>query len=131
MPALQFPTTYTSKTGEIKSLPNPSRPFSEGVKTNNITHSFESGHEQRRVKGDPKRTFEFSYNALDEEQASLLTSFFIQCYGNVKAFLWTHPLTKETMQVRFDMEALMKENFSHTPYKGALYKINIKLVQVF
>lgn len=131
MPALQFPTEYTSRTGEIKYLPMPSRPFTEGVKTNNITHSFESGHEQRRVKGDPKRTFEFTYNALDEEQANVITKFFIQCYGNVKAFFWTHPLTKESIQVRFDMDALIKENFTHTPYKGAIYKMNVKLVQAF
>jgi len=128
--ATYYPTEYTSKTGEIKYLPNPSRPFTEGVKTNNITHSFESGHEQRRAKGDPKRTFEFTYNALDEEQATLLTQFFIQCYGNVRSFYWIHPLTKETLQCRFDMDSLVKENFSHGP-KGPIYKINVKLVQVF
>lgn len=130
MPALQYPTTYVSKSGEVLNLPNPSRPFNEGIKTNNITQTFESGHEQRRVKGDPRRTFEFTYNILTEEQANTIVNFFIQCYGNVKAFLWTHPLSKETYQCRFDMDALVKENFSHNIY-GPLYKLNIKLIQVF
>lgn len=127
---LIYPSSYTSKTGVQKYLPNPSRPINEGIKTNNIIHSFESGHEQRRVKGDPKRNFEFTYNALDEEQATTLVQFFIQCYGAVKSFTWTHPVTKETILCRFDMDSMIKENFSHGP-KGPIYKINVKLVQVF
>lgn len=130
MPATYYPTTYIDKKGEVQNLPNPSRPFTEGVKTNNITQTFESGHEQRRVKGDPRRTFEFTYNILTEEQASTIVSFFIKCYGNVKSFLWVHPLSKEVIQCRFDMEAISKENFTHN-IQGPLYKLQIKLIQVF
>jgi len=129
MPIPSYPTTYVSRTGETKALSLPSRPFTEGVKTNNLVQNFESGHEQRRVKGDAKRTFEFTYNVLVEEEAAVLTTFFIQRYGNVQSFMWTHPLTKESMQVRFDMDSLIKENFGHGP-KGPLYKMNVKLVQV-
>ena len=130
MPIPVYPSAYVDKSGETKYLPAPSRPLTEGVKTNNLVTSFESGHEQRRVKGDPRRTFEWTYNVLSEQEASLLVTFFIQRYGNVQSFIWTHPMSKEQLQVRFDMDAMVKENFAHGP-KGPLYKLNVKLVQVF
>lgn len=124
-----FPTTYIDK-GATKRLPCPSRPLSEGIKVNTLCFDADSGHEQRRKKGDPRKTFEFVFVALTHAQAQCIEDFFLEVL-NVYAFDWTHPFTDDVIKVKFDMDTFCKEMFGHSKHHGPLYKIAIKLEQVY
>lgn len=132
MPAYSnYPTTYVNANGITVPMPNGSRPIQYGVQTNNLIQTMESGHEQRRKKGDPRQTFEYSYIALTQEAAVTLRNFFMQMGGSTQAFYWTDFVSKITYLVRFNMEGFAMENFAHNS-AGPLYKIpSIKLIQVF
>ena len=122
-----YPTS--DSTGD--RIPNPSRPLTEGVQTNTLVQTFDSGHEQRRKKGDAKATWEFTYLALTDAAYRTLQNFFIARGGNCEAFFWVHPLTQRQYSVRFNMDTFTGEHFEHATKKGKLWKLAIKLIQVF
>jgi len=125
MPA--FPTV-DSTTG--KYLPNPSRPITYGVKSNNTAISFDSGHEQRRQRGLPKRTFEFKYNALSLTEYKTIRDFYINTTAcGVYSFTWTDPIEKTTYNVKFNMDIFQGDYIAHST-KGPYYTLAIKLEQV-
>ena len=117
-----YPTAGTN-------IPNPSRPLGEGVKASTLTQVFDSGHEQRRKKGDSKRTFQLSYIVLTADQYKTLRDFFMQVL-NIYEFSWTHPVEKTLHNVKFAMDTFSGENFSHNN-QGALYKLQLQLEQVW
>lgn len=127
-----YPTTYVNRKGQTVSLPNPSRSgLTYGVRTNNLVQGFDSGHEERRKKGAPKNTFEFSYLYLDKEAALTLRTFFLARSGNVESFSWTDPVMKVAYpKVRFDMDTFVMENVTHNDL-GPLFKVSIKLIEDF
>lgn len=117
-----YPTSGTQ-------IPAASRPLGEGVKASSIVFAGDSGHEQRRKKGDSKRTFQLTYAVLTADQYKTLRDFFMQVL-NVYEFEWVHPVEKTALNVKFAMDTFQGENFSHGP-KGALYKLQVSLEQVW
>lgn len=111
-------------------IPNPSLPLAEGVKAQTIISEFDSGHSQRRTKGLPKRTFQLSYIVLTSDQYRTIRDFFMQKL-NTYEFNWTHPIEKTVLNVRFTNDTLSAENFSWGVGKGALYKLQLSLEQVW
>lgn len=127
---LEFPKVVASKYKTLgDKIPNPSRPFKEGIKTNTIIFSADSGHEQRREKSDPKLTFEISWVALTQDQYLTIRDFFLVVL-NSKPFLWNHPLTGVVYLVRFSNEIFQGENKGHGP-KGPIYTLSLSLLQVW
>lgn len=120
-----FPTLTPSG----KHLTLPTRPIGYGVKTNTLVFTSDSGHEQRRQKGMPKKTFDLSYPILSLEEYKTIRDFFLQVL-NVTAFNWTDPIEKITYLVRFDMETFLGQQKYHGP-KGAHYELQLKLLQVW
>lgn len=130
MPVLEFPKVVAEQyktAGE--SIPNPSRPFKEGIKSSTIVFTADSGHEQRRERANPKRTFEPSWNILTQDQYLTIRDFFLVVL-NSKPFLWTHPIEKTKYLVRFTNEIFQGENKGHGP-KGPWYTLNLSLLQVW
>lgn len=123
-----FPISYI-KGGETKRLRNPDMPIKYGVSTNSLVIVFESGHEQRRKKGIPKKTFDLTFSNLDLEAATCLEDFFYLMGGPVAPFTWTDPSTNKVYNVRFDGDSFTKEYVTHTRL-GPLFTVTIKLVQV-
>lgn len=122
---------YPTVDGKGVLIPPPSRPLQESVKFNSLVLSFDSGHEQRRSKGLPKKSWDIQYLALGNEAKKTIQAFFIARGGSREAFTWTHPETKETFSVRFDGDTLQTECFGQHPKLGALWKVSFKVVQVF
>jgi len=110
-------------------IPNPSRPFKEGTKSNTLIYTGDSGHEQRREKSPPKRTFEVTWAALTLDQYVTLRDFYMYVL-NSKPFLWMHPIEKTQILVRFANEVFQGENFGHGP-KGPIYKLQLSLLEVW
>ena len=134
MPTPTYPFTYVDRDGTVKRMPNGSRPISYGVKTNVLTVAFESGYEQRRKKGDPLKSFEFSYNALNYRQYKTIHDFFLDRGGSLEPFIWADYSVPEndkpTYLVKFDMPVFQAEEVSHSR-TGPIYKVTLKLQQVF
>ncbi len=110
-------------------IPNPSMPLQEGIKTSTITFVADSGHEQRRQKSDPKRTFQLTYIVLPLDAFKTIRDFFLTV-TNVKSFNWTHPVEGTTLTVKFAMDTFSGENFGYGP-SGPLYKLQLSLEQVW
>lgn len=126
----KFPTiVYEAYPTAGTSIPNPSRPLQEGLKTQTVTSEFDSGHTQRRNKNTPKRTFQLNYIVLTVDQYKTLRDFFMLKL-NTYSFAWIHPLEKVTLNVRFTNDTFSGENFSHG-HKGPLYKLQLSLEQVW
>ena len=125
-----FPSLVAAKYDASQPrIPNPARPLKEGIKTNVLIQTFDSGHEQRRQKSDPKRTFDLSYPVLKSKEYFTIRDFFLQV-TNSQAFLWTHPVEKTQHLVRFNMDTFAGEYVEHGP-SGPLYKLQLSLLQVW
>ena len=125
-----FPATVTSDyptAGTV--IPNASRPLQEGIKASTISFSADSGHEQRRPRSNPKRTFSPNYIVLTVDQYRTIRDFFMTV-TNVYPFAWTHPIEKTVFTVKFAMDTFTGENFEHGPH-GPLYKLQLSLEQTW
>ena len=111
-------------------IPNPSKPITDGIQFSTIITAFDSGVEQRRKKGAPRRTWEFNYVALLGTAYQTIADFFLNRGGPLESFQWVHPLSNLQYTVRFNMDSLSGEYFEHTPNKGPVYKLAIKLIEV-
>lgn len=109
-------------------IPNPSRPLQEGIKTTTIVFAADSGHEQRRPRSAPKRTFQLSYTVLTLDQYKTIRDFFM-LVTNVSCFTWVHPVEKTSYLVKFAMDTFSGEYFSHG--HQPLYKLQLQLEQVW
>ena len=125
-----YPATVTSDYPTAgTSVPNPSRPLSEGIKANTITFAADSGHEQRRSRSNSKRTFSLNYIVLTADQYKTLRDFYMNV-TNVNAFAWTHPIEKTVLNVKFAMDTFSGENFEHNA-QGPLYKLQLSLEETW
>lgn len=128
-----FPTQVAAKyDATTPKIPNCSRPLKEGIKVDTILFTADSGHEQRRKKSDPKRTFDPQYTALKKNEYFTIRDHFIE-HLNTTPFLWTHPIEGIQYLVRYNMDTFSAENFSHSPIPsiGPLYKLQLNLLQVW
>lgn len=125
-----FPTTYLLKGVETK-IPFCSRPLRESYRTSTLIYEADSGHSQRRQKSPPKLAYDVQYNVLPKACYETIRDFFIARKGQVEVFLWTNPITKQTLKVRFDQDMLQGEPVGNHPKFGELYKLSFKIVQEF
>lgn len=127
-PVTNLPFAYPTATAAGKPLPRPSRPVNFGIKTNVLTVAFDSGSEQRRVKSRPRRTFDFQYNVLSEDEYVTIREFFL-AVQNCYAFYWTDPLDQIKYTVKFAMDTF-NGVYKYHAHKGPYYELQIKLEQV-
>src|SRR5690606_39198395 len=73
--------------------PDPAR-IERGVLFRTLITQFESGKEQRRAKGSPRRRFELTFRK-DQVDANELWSFYQARKGAYGVFLWSNPLDGE------------------------------------
>lgn len=109
-------------------IPTPSRPMSEGVKSNVLTSKFDSGFSQSRIKGEAKRTFDLNYISLSLDQYKTIRDFYMRvmtCYS----FTWVHPIEKTTHTVKFTNELFKGTNKGHGP-KGPTYELSVTLEEI-
>lgn len=124
-----YPTNIDRDVAKAK-LPNPSFPIRESIKANSLMFESSSGYEQRRKRGQSKLIYELTYNVLKYAEWKTLRDFFLE-KTNVEPFIWRHPVDKQDILVRFDQDTWTSEYFSHTAHGEKLYKLQVKLIQVF
>jgi phage-related protein len=131
MPLDNFPT----QASDGSRIPNCSLPLQEGIKTNSLIFSSDSGHDQRRKKGANKRTWELNFPVLTQLQADAIFSFYLN-HTTTVPFIWTHPVekiagtqTKKPFTVTFSNDMLQKDYFAHGVL-GPLYKMSMKIEEV-
>jgi len=111
-------------------IPNCSMPIKEGYKVSTLIQTFDSSHEQRRTKAAPRRTFDLQYLVLKKNEYFTIRDFFLE-NTNVTAFKWIHPIEKEALLVRFDMDLFTGTYSKHTSFNQPLYELQIRLIQVW
>ena len=83
--------------------------FAEKMKDAAIRHEMDGGYTVTRARFTraPRRTFTTGFSAISNADKSTLTVFYRQMKGGSEAFLWTHPISNEIINVRFvgDLEA--------------------------
>jgi hypothetical protein len=84
--------------------------FDEGLVTKTLISDM-GGKEKRISTEDPRRTYKFTYSAVDEDTADAMYNFFLEHRGQAKSFIFIHPKTSEIVNVRFDMAAISKKSF--------------------
>lgn len=133
MPITNYPVNYTDALGRARPLPFPSTPVAYSIKPNVLVTTFESGHEQRRKKGEPLRAFEFTYQVLDYYQMRTLQQFFLARSGTLETFYWQDSRLpgRPTFLVRFDMESFSPKKIGTHYRRGPLFELTIKLQQTF
>ncbi|BCS54041.1 hypothetical protein [Geobacter sp. SVR] len=121
--------SYPTMTPSGKPMTLPTRPITYGVKSNTISFTSDSGHEQRRVRGQAKMTFDLNYPILSLEEYKVLRDFYLKML-NVTAFYWTDPIEKIKYLVRFDMDTFSGQQKYHGP-AGPHYELQVKLIQTW
>lgn len=103
-------------------LPDPAR-IEESVQFRTLVTQFESGREQRRVKGVPRRRWrlQFRKGQVDIDD---LWAFYLARRGPVEPFLWEHPVTGQTHLVRFP------ERLTRRVLWRVLYEVGLELLEV-
>jgi len=100
---------------------DPSR-IEETVTFRTLITTFETGREQRRSKGLPRRQWKVRIRR-DQETAAQVWQFYLERRGPVEAFLWVHPVTGETVQVRF------AEKLSRQAFWNRVFNIGIEFIE--
>ena len=106
------------------------RAWQDGIKFNTLITQFESGKEQRRSKGLPRRIFrlQFEKQNLSKNDAQEIWDFFVARKGRYEAFLWDYQKadgTIEEVTVRFDMDVLERDVFM-----GIIYSHGLTFIEV-
>lgn len=106
------------------------RAYQDGIVFNTLITEFESGKEQRRSKGLPRRTFmlEFEKSTTTNNDAEEIWNFFVARKGRFEPFEWDYQHedgTVETVKVRFNSDALNREVFMNIIYRFGLSFIEV------
>ena len=106
------------------------RAWQDGIQYNTLITQYESGKEQRRSKGLPRRKFILQFEKATTINADTqeIWEFFIARRGRFETFLWDYQKsdgTTEEVTVRFDMDALNRETFM-----SIVYSFGIALIEV-
>ena len=106
------------------------RGWTDYIKFKTLITEFESGKEQRRSKGLPRRVFklEFEKSPILNDEANQMYQFFVARKGKFEPFLWDYPKsdgTTEEVTVRFDIDNLNRNRFI-----DKLYKFGLTLIEV-
>src|SRR5690606_12708199 len=95
----------------------------EEIHTNTLITTFETGREQRRLKGPPRRSWTLRFRK-DEVDANAIWDFFIARQGVVESFLWVNPIDGREYRVRFAEPLLEIES-----QWMAEYSLEVRLVE--
>lgn len=106
------------------------RAYQDGIVFNTLITEFESGKEQRRSKGLPRRIFklEFEKENTTKTEATEIWNFFVARKGRFEPFEWDYEKddgTIETVTVRFNSDALNRDVFMNIIYKFGLSFIEV------
>jgi len=96
----------------------------EGIQFNNLITEFESGKEQRRVKGAPRRTWKLRFKK-DQVDADEIWDFYVARKGTFEPFEWTSPIDGKTYTVRF-----AQDNLQRSVLWKVLYDFGLDLIEV-
>jgi len=96
----------------------------ESIRYRTLITQFESGREQRRAKGTPRRRWTLRFRK-DQVDADEIWAFYQARKGAFEAFLWTNPLDGQTYTVRFERDDLTRNVF----WK-CVYEIGLTLIEV-
>lgn len=104
--------------------------WQDGIKFNTIVTKMESGKEQRRAKGSPRRVFRLTFDKTTNynNDAQAMWEFFVARKGKFETFLWDYPKpdgTVEEVTVRFDTDELSREAFLTKAYSFGLTLIEV------
>ena len=106
------------------------RAYQDGIVFTTLISQFESGKEERRSKGLPRRTFrlEFEKSMTTSNDAKEIWDFFVARKGRFEAFEWDYEHedgTIETVKVRFNTDTLTREVFMNIIYRFGLQFIEV------
>jgi len=104
--------------------------WQDGIRFNTLVTQFESGKEQRRAKGLPRRVFRLQFekttNYNDDVQS--IWEFFVARKGRFEPFLWNYKKPDgsiEEVKVRFDEDILNRDVFLNKAYSFGLTLIEV------
>jgi len=98
--------------------------ITESIQFRTLITLFESGREQRRSKGTPRRRWTLRFRK-DQVDADAIWSFYVDRRGAYEAFLWTNPIDGRTYTVRFEQDIL-----SRTVMWKVLFEYGLSLIEV-
>lgn len=106
------------------------RSWKDGIQYKTLVTQFESGKEQRRSKGSPRRKFtlQFDKATTTSDDAQDIWDFFCARKGKYEKFLWDYEKpdgTIEEVTVRFDTDMLERDVFMETIYSHGLTLIEV------
>lgn len=95
--------------------------WEDTIKFDVLTTKFESGKQQKRLKGPEsgKRLFGLTFKK-DEVDAVDIYEFFKARKGSFETFTWEHPRTGEVITVRFQDDELTLEVLARKIYEFGL-----------
>ena len=106
------------------------RAWQDGIQYNTLITQYESGKEQRRSKGLPRRKFilQFEKATITNSDAQEIWDFFMARRGRLEPFLWDYHKSDgsiEEVKVRFDQDVLEREAFLNLVYRFGLKMIEV------
>lgn len=102
----------------------PTQVVEEETRFRTLITPFESGKEQRRSKGVPRRVWTMEFSRLKAE-GDEIWAFYVARKGAYEAFLWTNPIDGQQYTVRF-----LEDNLSRTAFLGLAYEFGLKIIEV-
>src|SRR5690606_12791935 len=96
----------------------------ESIQFRTLITRFESGREQRRAKGSPRRRWELRFRK-DQVDADELWTFYVARRGAYEPFLWENPVDGQAYLVRFE-----RDNLSRTVLWRAAFEYGLGLIEV-
>lgn len=82
----------------------------ESIHYRTLITEFESGKEQRRSKGTPRRRWSLKFRK-DQVDADTIWSFYVARKGAFESFQWVNPVDTQTYKVRFAEDNLSRQAF--------------------
>jgi phage-related protein len=106
------------------------RAWQDEIRFNTLITQFESGKEQRRAKGLPRRIFRLNFekSTTSNTDAEEIYQFFVARKGRYESFHWDYSKSDgetEEVEVRFDMDTMSRETFLQTIYRFGLTFIEV------
>lgn len=102
----------------------PTEIIEEEIRFKTLITLFESGKEQRRSKGVPRRVWTMKFSRLKNE-GDQMWNFYVARKGAYEAFLFTSPIDNVQYTVRF-----LEDNLSRTDFYNLVYEYGLKLIEV-
>lgn len=103
---------------------NPSYPLDETREDSVIRSIFEGGYEYTRPRFTRiRRTWTLKYELLSQADKDALDNFLVTVRGGADAFLWTHPVTNQTYNVRF----VKPPTFSLSKYADGSHRYDVTI----